>query len=80
MIRTEKEICSQEAYYFYNDGIKALKDRDIKEAEHCFTMAEEYLKDGKIKYTGTGKNLSWSEWNNIFINRLADEAWIAETL
>jgi hypothetical protein len=61
MTRTDKEIYNQEALYYYNDGIRALDKGDAQEAEHCFKMAEEYLQDAKIPYTGTGKDLKWSE-------------------
>lgn len=61
MTRTKKEVYSQKAYCYYNDGIIALKNGDISEANHCFEIAEEYLKEAKISYTGTGKFLSWSE-------------------
>jgi hypothetical protein len=59
--RTNKEIFEQEAYYYYNDGIKALEQGDTKEANFCFEMAESYLKDAGVKYTGKGKTLSWGE-------------------
>lgn len=61
MTYSKREIYSNEAYYYYNDGTQALREGDINEANRCFEMAEGYLKDANIPYTGTGINLSWQE-------------------
>jgi hypothetical protein len=60
MVKSEREVYEHEAYGYYQDGIKALGIGDTSEAEWCFVMAEGYLKDAGINYTGKGESLRWS--------------------
>ena len=56
----DAKVYEAEAYRCYNDGLIAESNGNATEAIRHYELAESYLEDAGIPFTGKGKEMSWS--------------------